>query len=372
MKEHSSDQQVTTTDDPRWARVVARDPNADSLFWYSVITTGVYCRPSCPSRSAKPEHVRIHDSLADAQATGCRPCRRCNPDGPSGRQANAALVTEACRLLEQSEHDLSLAQLAQSVGRSPSHFLRTFKALVGVTPKVYAAALRAQQTRHELQQAPSITQAMYQGSFSSSSHFYQNSEAILGMTPTAYRSGGVRETLHFAVGTCSLGAILVASSEKGVVCVTLGHDAGLLVTDLQDRFPAATLVGADAGYEQVIAQVVGMVESPGIDSDLPLDIRGTVFQQRVWQALRAIPAGQTMSYAEVARQIGQPTSARAVARACGANAIAVAIPCHRVVRQDGGLSGYRWGIDRKRALLDREAGSTADTPPPGGKPPLTR
>ena len=354
-------QQTGTEGDPRWQQILARDPSADSLFWYSVITTGVYCRPSCPSRAARPEHVRLHDSLAQARATGCRPCLRCNPDGLSRQQDNAALVTRACRLLEQGEQAPGLAQLAQRLGRSTSHVQRTFKALTGVTPKAYAAALRAERIRTELRLAPNITRAMYLAGFSSSGQFYRHSEAILGMSPTTYQSGGACETLKFAVGECSLGAILVASSAKGVVCVTLGDEAEPLVEDLQDRFPAAKLVGADADYEQVIAQVVGMVESPGTGSDLPLDVRGTAFQQRVWQALRAIPAGQTRSYAEIARAISQPTSARAVARACGANAIAVAIPCHRVVRQDGALSGYRWGIERKRALLAREA-SPADTP----------
>ena len=350
-------QRLQTEDDPRWQQILARDPDADSLFWYSVVTTGVYCRPSCPSRVARPENVRIHHSLEDAQATGCRPCLRCNPDGASRQEEHAALVTRACRLIEQSEADLPLAQLAQHLECSSGHVQRTFKALVGVTPKAYGAAWRAQQLRSHLQQAPSVTEALYQAGFSSSGHFYGKATAILGMSPAAYRSGGARETLHFAVGTCSLGAILVASSERGVVCITLGDDPELLLRDLQDRFPAARLSGADTDYEQVVAKVVGMVESPGTAPDLPLDIRGTAFQQRVWQALRAIPTGQTRSYAEVARAIGQPTSARAVARACGANAIAVAIPCHRVVRQDGALSGYRWGIERKRTLLERESAS---------------
>lgn len=351
-------QGLQTEDDPRWQHILARSPDADSLFWYSVVTTGVYCRPSCPSRVARPENVRIHDSLKDAQATGCRPCQRCKPDGASRQEEHAALVTRACRLIEQSEADLPLAALAQHLECSPGHVQRTFKALVGVTPKAYATAWRAQQLRSNLQQAPSVTEALYQAGFNSSGHFYGKSAAILGMSPAAYRSGGARETLHFAVGACSLGAILVASSERGVVCVTLGDDPDLLLMDLQDRFPAAHLSGADADYEQVVAQVVGMVESPDTAPDLPLDIRGTAFQQRVWQALRAIPAGETRSYAEVACAIGQPTSARAVARACGANAIAVAIPCHRVVRQDGALSGYRWGIERKQVLLAREQSKT--------------
>lgn len=345
---------IQTADDPRWTQVLARDPEADSLFWYSVITTGVYCRPSCPSRVARPEHVRLHDSLDDARATGCRPCQRCNPDGASRQEENTAMVTRACRMIEQSEQEPSLAKLARSVGRSPSHFHRLFKRIVGITPKRYAAAWRAQYIRNELQLAQTVTQAIYQAGFSSSGHFYHQSADMLGMSPKAYRSGGVREALHFAVGDCSLGTVLVASSEKGLVCVTLGDDPELLVRDLQDRFPAATLIGADADYENLVARVVGLVEAPGLPLDLPLDVRGTVFQQRVWQALRAIPAGQTRSYAEIARAIGQPTSARAVARACGANAIAVAIPCHRVVRQDGALSGYRWGTERKQVLLERE------------------
>lgn len=358
MNQNLRCQPMTTSQDPRWARILARDPDADSLFWYSVVTTGIYCRPSCPSRRAKPQHVRIHDSLADAQASGCRPCRRCNPDGTSRQQQNTALVTAACRLIEHSEEPLTLGQLAQQLGLSPGHLHRTFRAVTGVTPKAYARTLRENQLRQQLGEADSVTGAIFAAGFNSSSTFYQQASNILGMTPKAYRGGGAREQLHFAVGDSSLGAVLVASSAKGVVCVTLGDDPELLVRDLQDRFPAAELMGADADYEQLVAQVVGLVESPGRAPDLPLDVRGTAFQQQVWQALRTIPAGQTMSYAEIARLIGQPTAARAVARACGANAIALAIPCHRVVRQDGGLSGYRWGVGRKQALLDREAKST--------------
>ncbi|GGC93529.1 hypothetical protein GCM10007418_11320 [Halopseudomonas salina] len=237
---------------------------------------------------------------------------------------------------------------------SASHLHRTFKAVTGITPKAYARAWREARLRQKLEQAPSVTEAMFAAGFNSFSGFYQQSTRALGMTPMTYRAGGPREQLHFAVGDTSLGAILVASSARGIVCVTLGDDPEQLIRDLQDRFPAASLIGADEDYERVVAQVVGLVEAPAKGLDLPLDVRGTAFQQRVWQALRAIPCGQTMSYAEVARDIGQPTSARAVARACGANAIALAIPCHRVVRQDGGLSGYRWGIERKRVLLERE------------------
>lgn len=352
--------QVATIDDPRWSRVLARDPSADSLFWYSVVTTGIYCRPSCPSRHASPEHVRFHDTPEDARASGCRPCARCNPDGESPLQQQAALVTAACRLLD-ADNTLPLARLAAQIGLSASHLHRVFRRMTGVTPKAYARARREAHLREELGDAGTVTEAIFAAGFNSSSSFYRQASSTLGMTARTYRAGGDHEQLFFAVGQTSLGALLVASSARGVACVTLGDEPEQLIRDLQDRFPAATLVGADADYEKVVALVAGIVESPGTDLDLPLDLRGTAFQQRVWQALRAIPAGQTRSYTEIARAIGQPSSARAVARACGANAVAVAIPCHRVVRQDGALSGYRWGIERKRALLAREA-SPAETP----------
>lgn len=354
MNENARCGPINTADDPRWQQVLARDPAADSLFWYSVITTGIYCRPSCPSRAANPENVRIHASLEAARATGCRPCLRCNPDGASLEQQHQLLVAAACRLIEASAEPLSLEALAQQARVSPGHLHRLFRAVLGVTPKAYARTRRGAMVQQELVQSDSVTEAIFAAGFNSSSAFYQQSSGLLGMTPKAYRAGGAQEQLHFAVGESSLGAILVASSPRGVVCVTLGDEPEQLVADLQDRFPAATLMGADADYEQVVAQVVGLVEHPEKGLGLPLDIRGTAFQQRVWQALQTIPAGQTRSYAEIARLIGQPSSARAVARACGANAIAVAIPCHRVVRQDGALSGYRWGIERKRALLERE------------------
>ncbi len=363
MHEYHPCAPIKTSEDPRWQRVLARDPGADSLFWYSVITTGIYCRPSCPSRVANPLNVRLHDSLAAAKATGCRPCLRCDPDGASRQQRDSALVLAACRLLEGSHAPLTLERLAQTLGLSPSHLHRTFKAITGITPKAYARAWREAQLRQELAQANSVTEALFAAGFNSFSGFYQHSNRTLGMTPKTYRAGGANEQLHFAVGDTSLGAILVASSAKGVVCVTLGDEPEQLIRDLQERFPAASLIGADADYERVAAQLVGLVEAPGKSLDLPLDVRGTAFQQRVWQALQAIPCGQKMSYAEVANLIGQPTAARAVARACGANAIAVAIPCHRVVRQDGGLSGYRWGIERKRALLQREADGTSQVEP---------
>ena len=345
----------SVADDPRWARIVARDKTADGHLWYSVYTTGVYCRPSCPSRTANPKNVQLHDTLESAKATGFRPCKRCNPDGPSIEAENAALVAKACRIIEASEEEASLEMLADAVGRSPSYFHRVFKAATGVTPKDYAAANRAAKVRQGLASGSSVTEAIYDAGFNSSGRFYEKSTGMLGMTPSQYRAGGANEEIKFAVGQSSLGAILVASSKKGVAAILLGDDPDKLVRNLQDRFPSAHLVGADRDYEALVARVVGFVEAPRIGLDLPLDIRGTAFQRRVWQALQEIPVGARVSYAEIARRIGVPTAARAVAGACAANNLAVAIPCHRVVRSGGSLSGYAWGVERKRVLLDREA-----------------
>jgi AraC family transcriptional regulator of adaptative response/methylated-DNA-[protein]-cysteine methyltransferase len=346
--------------DPRWARILARDKGADGQFWYSVSTTGIYCRPSCPSRTANPENVMIHDTLAEAAATGFRPCKRCNPAGVGQDAEHAALVAKACKLIEDSDQTPSLGALAETAGLSPGYFHRLFKAATGLTPKDYAAAHKARRVRSGLAEGQAVTEAIYDAGFSSSSRFYERSTDMLGMTPSRYRDGGARETIRFAVGQSSLGAILAASSLKGVAAILLGDDPDQLVRDLQTRFPKAELIGADAGYEQLVARVVGLVEAPALGLDLPLDVRGTAFQQRVWRALREIPAGTTATYAEIARKIGAPKSMRAVAGACAANNLAVAIPCHRVIRHDGALSGYRWGVERKRALIDREA-AEADT-----------
>jgi AraC family transcriptional regulator, regulatory protein of adaptative response / methylated-DNA-[protein]-cysteine methyltransferase len=344
----------SVADDPRWARIVARDKTADGRLWYSVSTTGVYCRPSCPSRTANPENVQLHDTLESAKATGFRPCKRCNPDGPSIECENAVLVAKACRIIERSEEEPSLEELADAVGRSPSYFHRMFKAATGVTPKEYAAAHRAKRVRQGLASGNSVTEAIYDAGFNSSGRFYEKSTDMLGMTPSQYRAGGTNEEIKFAVGQTSLGAILVASSKKGVAAILLGNDPDELVRNLQDRFPKAHLIGGDQDYEALVARVVAFVEKPEIGLDLPLDVRGTAFQQRVWRALQEIPVGETVSYAEIARRIGRPKAVRAVAGACAENNLAVAIPCHRVVRVDGSLSGYAWGVERKRALLDRE------------------
>jgi AraC family transcriptional regulator, regulatory protein of adaptative response / methylated-DNA-[protein]-cysteine methyltransferase len=349
----------SVADDPRWARIAARDKTADGQLWYSVSTTGVYCRPSCPSRLANPKNVRLHDSLESARATGFRPCKRCKPEGPSIESENAVLVAKACRIIEESEEEPSLEDLSDAIGRSPSYFHRVFKAATGLTPKDYAAADRAKKVRRGLSRGNTVTEAIYDAGFNSSGRFYEKSTSMLGMTPSQYRAGGANEEIRFAVGQTSLGAILVASSQKGVASILLGSDPDELVRNLQDRFPKARLIGGDRDYEVLVARVVGFVEAPGMGLDLPLDVRGTAFQQRVWQALQEIPVGETVSYAEVARRIGSPKAIRAVAGACAANNIAVAVPCHRVVRNDGSISGYAWGVERKRALLDREASQQA-------------
>jgi AraC family transcriptional regulator, regulatory protein of adaptative response / methylated-DNA-[protein]-cysteine methyltransferase len=349
------DAAIATVNDPRWARVVARDRSADGEFWYSVATTGVYCRPSCPSRGANPRNVAFHSTLEAATATGFRACKRCNPDGVSQDAGNAVLVEKACRLIEQSDESLSLEKLADAVELSAGYFHRLFKATTGLTPKDYACAHRASRVREGLARGRSVTEAIYDAGFNSSSRFYEKSTGMLGMTPTRYREGGTNEEIRFAIGQSSLGAILVASSAKGVVAILIADDPDELARDLQDRFPKARLVGGDRDYEALVARVVGLVEAPTLGLDLPLDVRGTAFQQRVWQALQNIPLGKTASYADIAVQIGLPKAVRAVAGACAANNVAVAIPCHRVVRSDGSLSGYAWGVERKRRLLQAEA-----------------
>lgn len=346
-----------TERDPRWAAVLARDSGADGRFWYSVTTTGVFCRPSCPSRRPRPEHVRFYGTAAAAVRAGYRPCRRCRPDEPAPAERCARIVTAACRLIESAESPPRLAALAEHAGLSSSHFHRLFRAATGLTPRAWAAAHRAGRLRSSLEQGEGISSALYNAGYGSSSRFYEHANEVLGMTATSYRNKGAGTTIRFALGRCSLGSILVACSERGVCAIALGDAPEVLVRDLQDRFSGARLIGGDADFEQLVARVVTLVEAPGMGHDLPLDIRGTAFQQRVWQALTQIPAGATASYGYIAGRIGAPGAARAVARACAANPLAVAIPCHRVVRSDGGLSGYRWGIERKRALLAREAGN---------------
>jgi AraC family transcriptional regulator of adaptative response/methylated-DNA-[protein]-cysteine methyltransferase len=342
-------------DSARWAAVIAKDRAADGEFFYSVRTTGVYCRPSCAARAARRENVAFHVSTEQAEAAGFRPCKRCKPDQPPMAERQATMVAQACRTIETAEEAPDLETLAAQAGVSPFHFHRVFKSVAGVTPKAYADAHRAGRVREALATSGTVTEAIYDAGFNSNGRFYAKSAQVLGMTPTRFRAGGEAAVIRFAIGECSLGSILVAATDKGVCAILLGDDPEALARDFQNRFSRAELVGADAEFEALVAEVVGFVEQPGLGLDLPLDVRGTAFQQRVWQALRDIPAGQTAGYAQIAEKIGSPKAVRAVAQACAANALAVAIPCHRVVRTDGALSGYRWGIERKRALLEREA-----------------
>ena len=344
----------TARDEERWRAVVEKDRNADSEFFYSVKTTGVYCRPSCSARTPCRENVAFHESREAAEQAGFRPCKRCRPNGPGLAEQHAATVAAACRAMERAEELPDLRLLASSVGMSRFHFHRIFKAATGLTPRAYAAARRSSRMREVLLKRSTVTEAIYEAGFNSNGRFYASSSDILGMKPKSYRGGGAGATIRFAVGECSLGSILVAASEKGVCAIMLGNDPDALAKDLQNRFPKAHLIGGDRNFEALIARVVGFIEQPKIGLDLPLDVRGTVFQQRVWQALRKIPAGSTASYSEIAERIGLPRAVRAVAKACASNTIAVAIPCHRVLRADRSLSGYRWGVERKRALLKRE------------------
>lgn len=349
---------VPMGDEQRWQAVLARDARADGLFVYSVRSTGVFCRPSCPSRPARRDRVAFHDTPAQAIAAGFRACLRCHPMQADRGAQQAQRVVRACRRLEADGPSPTLEELAREAGLSPYHFHRLFKSVTGLTPRAYAKARLAERVRQQLPAATSVTAALYDAGYRSNARFYADSRESLGMTPQAYRRGGADERIRFAVGQCALGAILVAATDRGVCAISLGDEPEALLRELQDRFPHATLVGADPDFEAMVARVVGWLESPGRRSDafdaLPLDIRGTAFQQRVWAAVRAIPPGTTITYTELAQRLGLPRSVRAVAAASAANTLALAIPCHRVIRRDGSLAGYRWGIERKRALIDRE------------------
>lgn len=354
-KSPSRPDRKTASDDAKWAAIIAHDWAYDGRFYYSVETTGIYCRPSCPSRRPNRANVRFHETTSDAEHAGFRACKRCKPNKSSLHQEHAAKVAQACQLIEQSEGAPKLGELAEAVGLSPYHFHRIFKSVAGLTPKAYATAHRHKRVRDKLSEGATVTKAIYDAGYNSNGSFYATASDVLGMAPGKFRAGGVDTAIRFAIGACSLGSVLVAASDKGVCAILLGDDPEALLHDLEEKFPRAELIGGDAAFEQLAVRVIGFVEAPQTGLDLPLDARGTAFQHRVWQALRDIPAGSTASYTEIARRIGSPKSVRAVASACAANPLAVAIPCHRVVLKDGDLSGYRWGVERKRILLDREA-----------------
>ena len=348
------------TEAARWEALRRRDPAADGHFLYSVRSTGVYCRPSCAARPPRPANVAFHPSRAEAERAGFRPCKRCRPDLPPRAERDAHSVAQACRQIETAAEAPSLAELAAAAGCSRFHFHRLFRRVAGVTPKAYAAAHRQVRVQTGLAGGADVTTALYDAGFSSAGRFYGAADAMLGMTPTAYRAGGAGETIRHAAGACSLGFVLVAVSGRGVCAVLLGDGAAPLGAELAARFPRAT-TQADPTLAGLLAEVVRAVDSPGDapSLSLPLDVRGTAFQRRVWQALQAIPPGQTASYAAVAAAVGAPRASRAVAAACAANRLAVVVPCHRVVASSGGLAGYRWGVERKRRLLAEEATSRA-------------
>lgn len=345
--------------DPRWRAVVAREAAADGTFVFAVCTTGVYCRPSCGARRPRREHVRFFAEPAAARASGFRACRRCRPDAPwSDAAARTALVAAVCRWLDRAGAPLPLAELARRAGYSPFHLQRTFRAAVGVTPRAYAAARRAERLRRELAAGRPVTAALHRAGYGSTSRLHADGERSLGMLPSRARSGGDGERIEHAIVPCRLGQALVAATARGVCAVLLGDRgrtaAAALRADLARRFPRADLRAGDRAFAARVAHVVACIDGERTDPGLPLDVRGTAFQQRVWQALRRIPAGCTVAYADIARAVGAPRSVRAVARAIGDNPLAVVVPCHRVRRADGALAGYRWGLDRKRALLARE------------------
>lgn len=355
-------------DDAGWAAVERRDPAFDGSLYYAVLTTGIYCRPSCPARRPQRANVVFYATPAAAEQAGFRSCKRCSPREHSLHDRRAAHVADACRRIDASEGPPSLRELAAAAGLSPHYFHRLFRSLTGVTPKTYALTRRRQRLDHTLTDAATITAAALDAGYPSAASFYADAGASLGMTPKQRRAGGAGTTLQYAVGRCTLGAVLAAATHKGIAAILLGDDPDALRVELARRFPRATLLPASADFAATLSAVVELIDNPAKPCALPLDIRGTAFQQRVWQALRDIPAGTTATYADVAARVGSPAATRAVASACAANAHAVAIPCHRVIRGDGSLSGYRWGLERKRRLLEREAaGQTKRNPNPKRK-----
>jgi AraC family transcriptional regulator of adaptative response/methylated-DNA-[protein]-cysteine methyltransferase len=352
------DRKQYNSDKRRWDAVVRRDQNADGKFFYSVKTTGVYCRPTCTARQARRENVTFHATCAEAEKAGFRPCKRCQPNAPALEEQYAAKMARACRIIQSADEAPSLAALAKAVALSPFHFHRIFKRTVGVTPKAYAVANRAERMRIALPKHRSVTEAIYDAGYKSNSRFYAKSSEMLGMKPKTFRNGGDGATIHFATGKCSLGIVLVASTEKGICAIQFGDDIATLTEALRDRFPRATLMRASRDFARSLTQVISFVEKPDSAFSLPLDVRGTAFQQRVWQALREIPPGETTTYSELAASIGRRSAVRAVGAACGANPVAVVIPCHRVIGKNGDLTGYRWGVSRKRSLLQRESAAS--------------
>ena len=346
---------ASPTEDWRWTAVLDRDAAADGRFVYAVASTRIYCRPTCPSRRPQRRHVRFFATAAAAEAEGYRACRRCRP---AAREPDAVRqVREARRYLDEHlDETVTLDRLGRAVGLSPWHLQRTFKRITGVTPRAYAGARRMERMKSRLKDGDSVTRATYDAGYSSPSRVYDQSRARLGMTPGVYQRAGRGERIRFTTLPTALGQVLVAATERGLCSVALGDNVGALEAGLRREYPAATVERNDDELHGWAGAVVARIAGHEAER-IPLDVRGTTFELRVWEALRRIPKGATRTYAEIARELGQPSAARAVARACASNRLALVIPCHRVVRGDGGLGGYRWGVERKRELLKEEKGA---------------
>lgn len=338
----------------RYEAIENRDPRAEGTFVYSVATTGVYCRPTCPARLALRANVGFHDTPDDAERDGYRACLRCRPREAPQSERHARVVEGARRQLEAAEGLLGLAALAASAGLSPHYLHRLFKKHTGLTPHEYAAALKLRRASAELQGGASVTAAIYDAGYSSSSRFYEAGSGALGMPPSDLRRGAKGIEMRAAVKTCSLGLVLVAATERGVCMIAFDGDASVLFADLQRRFPGAMVKPSDEALDALAERVVAMADRSDVDARVPLDLIGTAFQQKVWRELRNIPRGETVTYTELAKRIGAPRAVRAVGSACGKNPAALVVPCHRVIREDGALGGYRWGLERKKRLLEQE------------------
>lgn len=334
--------------------IVSRDSSRDGDFYYGVVTTKIFCSPSCPSKSPKIENVVKFEDCESAKSAGFRACKRCKPEGMSIDVEQKKAVARICQIIESSEDEMSLEELAKQAGYSSFYFHKMFKRITGITPKAYSSACKKDRVQNKLSNKNSVTETIYASGFNSNGRFYEKSNEMLGMTPTSYKNKGKGTTIKFAIGECIFGPVLVAATEAGICAIYLDDDPNVLSKMLQDKFPNAEIIGADREFEVWVAKVIGFIESKEEFLDLPLDIQGSIFQKTVWQALCKIPVGETVTYTDIAERIGKPKSVRAVANAIGSNNHAIAIPCHRVVRRDGSLSGYRWGVDRKEALLRHE------------------
>jgi AraC family transcriptional regulator, regulatory protein of adaptative response / methylated-DNA-[protein]-cysteine methyltransferase len=341
-------------DSTRWRAVVDRDSRADGSFVYAVRSTGIYCRPTCPSRRPRREQVEFFPAGSDAARAGYRPCRRCRPDQAPAADPWIDKVRRACVYLANVDGHLPLARLAVRVGGSPFHLQRSFKRIVGVTPREYADACRLNRVKRGLRSGSRVTAAMVDAGYGSSSRFYERAAAKLAMPPAVYREGGAGLKISYALVDSPLGRLLVAATDRGVCAVSMGSSDDDLVRALKEEYPAATLCHNNAARARWVRQIVGHLAGRRPRLELPLDVQATAFQWQVWTALAAIPYGETRTYKEVAASIGRPSAVRAVAHACATNPVSLAIPCHRVVRSGGGLGGYRWGIARKKALLAAE------------------